>query len=104
MVGESTKGESFLVVRESIRNIWLVLDSTLFSAPVEKNVQFSPNLDQNYKTLYFLILRKDFFKFKHLSMMGQNKLTEVTIVNFPKKTASGQFVQNLCSLVFSDPL
>ena len=41
-------------------NFWLVLDSSLFPAPVEKTLQFGPNLDQNYKTLYLMILCKAF--------------------------------------------
>ena len=38
-----------------------MLDSSLFPAPVGKTLQFGPNLDQNYKTLYLMILCKDFF-------------------------------------------
>ena len=39
-----------------------------------------------------MILCKDFFKFKHLSVMGHNTLTKVTIVNFTQKNVLGQFV------------
>ena len=38
------------------------------------------------QNLYLIILFKDFFKFKHLSLTGHNRLTKVTIVNFsPQK-------------------
>lgn len=45
------------------QNFWLVLESFFFSAPVEKNVQVGPNLDQDYKTLYLMILSKNFQSF-----------------------------------------
>ena len=41
-------------------NIWLVLDSSILDAPAGKTLQFGPNLDQDYKALYLIILLKDF--------------------------------------------
>ena len=62
LVGESTKEGFFLVVGDERERaiILLVLDSSLFPAPVGEALQFGRNLDQNYKTLYLMILCKDF--------------------------------------------
>ena len=85
MVGESTKGRSFLVVKESMSKYLASAGFCLILCRSTETLQYGPNSDQNYKTLYLMILCKDFFKFKHLSTMRHNKLTEVTIVNFPPK-------------------
>ena len=42
-------------------NFWLVGNFSLFIVPLGKTLQFGPNLDQNYQTLYLMFLSKDFF-------------------------------------------
>ena len=59
LLGESTKREIFPGIGREWAHFWLVLDSSLFSVPVGKTLQFAPNLDQNQKTLHILILYKN---------------------------------------------
>ena len=40
------------------------------AGPVGKTLQFGPNLDQNYKTLYLMIICKDFFNLIILVQWG----------------------------------
>ena len=50
----------FFLEREGA-HLWLLLESSLFPAPVEKTLQLRLSLDHNYKNLHLLILTKDCF-------------------------------------------
>ena len=53
------------------------------AGPVGKTLQFGPSSDQDSKTLYPMIIYKDFFKFNHLIILvrwGTIDSQKVTIV------------------------
>ena len=77
--------------------------------PVGKILQFGPNLDQDYKTLYLMIICKDFSNLVILVWWGtidwQKSIPyPLSNNNNNKKHTLGQFVQKLCNFVACDPL
>ena len=85
LVGESTKGGFFLVVGERMRKYLASVGLLLITCSSKENSAIWSKFGLKLQKLYLMILCKDFFKFKHLSMMGHNRLAKVTMVNFRKK-------------------
>ena len=89
----------FLVVGERINKL-LASAEVLFPSPNRQNPaiwsQFGPRL-QNIISHDSL---SGFFKFNHFSMMGHNRLTKVTIINFPQKIHQTNWSKNYATLYF----
>ena len=76
MGGQSTGAEFFSGVRgisKRLASVWRLS----FILLVKKNLQFLPNLSENLKSLYLIIL-------KPFSVMEHNRQRKVAIVSFPK--------------------